>query len=155
MIKEENPTCMRCGHELEAVKPEDYMYPNFDEDDFEGSVSEWRCPYCGAYHSVTAPDEESKKEYPAYNEDADDSLGNASHGYPGFCPECGSHIIWQSDFMRSEVWGDVDEDDVDENGLPKDDSLVTYVLCPHCGAYIEIVDAKPSELKDLPISKEE
>ena len=28
-----------------------------------------------------------------------------------------------------------------------DDALVSYVVCPYCGSYIEIVEAKPSELK--------
>ena len=147
--------CIRCGEELVEVPKDDYVYPDFDEDGYSGSVIELRCPKCGAYHSVTGVDPEDKHNYPAYNEELEKDFVDVGHGYPGRCPLCGSHIVWSSDFMRSEVWGDTETLDengkeiVDEWGCDVDDSLVSYVSCPHCGAYIEIVDAKPSELKEL------
>jgi predicted RNA-binding Zn-ribbon protein involved in translation (DUF1610 family) len=52
------------------------------------------------------PDTEEQKYYPAYS-DEPDSGPDVEHGYPGLCPECGHHIIWGADFMRSEVMGDV------------------------------------------------
>ena len=109
---------------------------------------------------MTPPSEEDKENYPYYNDELKDGFCDAHHGYDGFCPECGSHIIWSGDFMRSEVWGDVEQLDengnpiVDEYGIDVDDSLVSYVSCPYCGAYIEIVEAKPSELKALQEEKE-
>ena len=146
--------CIRCGEELVEVPKEEYMYPDFDEDGYSGSILELKCPKCGAYHSVTPVAEEEKKNYPAYNEEVDKNFVDSGHGYPGYCPICGSHIVWSSDFMRSEVWGDTETFDengnkiVDEWGCDVDDSLVSYVACPYCGAYIEVVDAKPSELKE-------
>ena len=151
--------CMRCGAELKEIPKEDYIYPNLDED-CSGSISEWKCPECGTYYAVTPPSEEDKENYPYYNDKLKDGFCDAHHGYDGFCPECGSHIIWSGDFMRSEVWGDVEQLDengnpiVDEYGIDVDDSLVSYVSCPYCGAYIEIVEAKPSELKALQEEKE-
>lgn len=62
--------------------------------------------------------------------------------------------------MRSEVWGDTETFDengnkiVNEWGTDVDDALVSYVSCPYCGAYIEIVEAKPSELEALKKEKE-
>ena len=155
MERIEHPRCMRCGELLEEVKKEDYIYPSFDEDDYEGSVAEFKCPHCGTYYSVSAVDEESKETYPAYNKEAEESFVDAHHGYDGECPLCGNHIVWSGDFMRSEVWGDtelLDEDGnpiVDEYGIDIDDALASYVSCPYCGSYIEIVEAKPSELKAL------
>lgn len=146
---------MRCGAELEIIKKEDYVYPDIEEDGYSGSVGEYRCPVCGSYYSVSAPDEESRQNYPKYNEELRENFGDSHHGYDGFCPECGHHIIWSGDFMRSEVWGDTETLDekgnpiVDEYGCDVDDSLVAYVSCPYCGAYIEIVDAKPSELEKI------
>ena len=49
--------------------------------------------------------------------------------------------------MRSEVVGDVDETVVDEYGLPVDDALVSNVYCPYCGASIDIIEPKPSDIK--------
>ena len=151
--------CMRCGAELKEIPKEDYIYPNLDED-CSGSISEWKCPECGTYYAVPPPRAEDKENYPYYNDKLKDGFCDAHHGYDGFCPECGSHIIWSGDFMRSEVWGDVEQLDengnpiVDEYGIDVDDSLVSYVSCPYCGAYIEIVEAKPSELKALQEEKE-
>ena len=143
---EEKKLCMRCGAELEPVPKEEWMYPSFEEDGYQGSIAEYKCPECKTYYSVSPVDEESKMDYPAYNPELEKNFVDSHHGYDGFCPECGSHIVWSGDFMRSEVWGDVDEEDKDEWGCPKDDALASYVSCPYCGAYIEIVEAKPSEL---------
>ena len=146
--------CIRCGAELVEVQEDAYMYPDFDEEGYSGSVVEYTCPKCGAHHSVTPVDPEDKDNYPAFNENLEKDFVDCGHGYDGECPLCGSHIVWSSDFMRSEVWGDTETFDengekiVDEFGCDVDDSLVTYVSCPHCGAYIEIVDAKPSEEKN-------
>ena len=146
--------CMRCGALLDKVPEEDYIYPKLG-DEYEGSLSEWRCPECGTYYSVSPVDEEDKENYPYYNPELREGFADAYHGYDGHCPECGSHIIWSGDFMRSEVWGDVEVLDengkpvVDENGIDIDDSLASYVTCPYCGATIEIVEAKPSELEAL------
>ena len=153
MEKIEHKPCMRCGADLSEVPKEDYMYPDFDEDGYSGSIMELKCPECGTYYSVSAVPEEDKENYPAYNPELEEGFTDSHHGYDGLCPVCGNHIIWQSDFMRSEVWGDTETLDengnpiVDEYGCDVDDALVSYVVCPYCGSYIEIVEAKPSELK--------
>ena len=141
----EKPLCMRCDHELVEV-------PNELEDEL--GVREFNCPYCGAIEIFYPCSEEDRENYSYYNEEVEDTLGGCDHGYPGLCPQCGSHIVWGSDFMRSEVLGDVDEDDVDEWGIPKDDSLASSVHCPHCGAGIDVIDAKPSEYHLYPFYKE-
>lgn len=147
--------CMRCGAELIEIPKEDYIYPDFDEDGYCGSVMELKCPECGTYYSVSGVPEEDRNNYPAYNKELEENFVDAHHGYDGLCPVCGNHIIWSGDFMRSEVWGDVEQ--LDENGKPilnewgfdADDALASYVSCPYCGSYIEIVEAKPSELEAL------
>ena len=57
------------------------------------------------------------------------------------CPRCNGELIWQSDFMRSEIEGN---DDVELD----DDSLVTYFQCKDCHCMIEVVDEWPSEAGD-------
>lgn len=148
MEKIENPICIGCGHELERVPEEDMM--SFCGEEHE--VHEYRCPHCGVYETAYCPDEEDKDNYPAYNDETED-IGDCDHGYYGFCPECGHHIIWSGDFMRSEVWGDVDGE-TDEWGCFKDDSLAPNVTCPYCGTSIEVVYPKPSEEKDYPAYNE-
>lgn len=138
--------CMRCFHELVEVK-------NMD-DGYDIEVAEYNCPHCGAIEICYPCPEEDRKDYAFYDDTVEDTLGGCSHGYPGLCPICGSHIIWGADFMRSEVLGDVDEDELDEYGLPKDDSLATSVTCPHCGASIDVIDAKPSEYHLYPFYSE-
>ena len=54
------------------------------------------------------------------------------------CPRCFGELIWQSDFMRSEVEG-VDDIELDDN------SLVTYYQCKDCHCMVEVVDAWPNE----------
>ena len=159
-MTDEKKYCMRCGAELNEIDKDDYMYPAFDEDDYSGSIMELKCPDCGTYYSVCAVDEESKDNYPAFNKELEEGFVDSHHGYDGLCPVCGHHIIWSGDFMRSEVWGDTETFDengekiVDEWGCDVDDSLVSYVSCPFCGSYIEIVEAKPSELEELRKGKE-
>ena len=57
------------------------------------------------------------------------------------CPRCFGELIWQSDFMRSEVEG---VDDIESD----DDSLVTYYQCKDCHSMVEVVDAWPNEEGD-------
>ena len=155
MERIEHPHCMRCGELLEEVKKEDYINFPYDEEEGVGAIAEYRCPHCLTYYSVFPPDEEVKESYPAYNKEAEETFVDAHHGYDGECPLCGNHIVWSGDFMRSEVWGDTEQLDsdgnpiVDEYGTDVDDALASYVRCPYCGADIEIVEAKPSELKAL------
>ena len=144
---------MRCGAPLIKVSDDERMTPPYWEEEGGEPVEEYRCPECLTYHTVTPVDPESKDSYPAYNEELAKDFGDSYHGYDGECPKCGHHIVWGSDFMRSEVWGDTETLDeegnpiVDEYGMDVDDSLVSYVSCPYCGAYIEIVEPKPSELR--------
>ena len=155
MENQEKKYCMRCGAELNEVPKEDYIYPDIEEDGYSGSVMELKCPECGSYYAVSGPAEEEKENYPAYNKELEENFVDSHHGYDGLCPVCGNHIVWSGDFMRSEVWGDTETLDeegnpiVDEYGCDVDDALASYVSCPYCGAYIEIVDAKPSELAEL------
>ena len=137
--------CLRCGHEMNKVKPEHFINPYMVEE-HDGDYSEYACPYCGTYYTVEGISEEEKETVPKYNEELKKDFVDTGHGYDGFCPECGCHIVWSSDFMRSEVIGDVDNDD--------DDALVSYVYCHYCGSYTEIIEAKPSELKRFPIYNE-
>ena len=55
---------------------------------------------------------------------------------------CSHNLILQSNFMLSEINGyDLDEDD---------DALVTYAVCPYCGARYELTDTPQSEKKNYP-----
>lgn len=131
---EEIKTCVRCGSEL--VKPEEPF------DTCEEVISEqYVCPHCGAYHTMTIDPEED--EY-----DENEPVVSSYHGYPGECFRCGAHLVWSSDFMRSEVWGDCDEND------EKDDSLATNLVCPHCGAFFEVVDVKYKDELNYPYYQE-
>ena len=155
MEKQEKRRCIRCDAELEEVPKDQWHYPSFEDEGCHGSVMELRCPQCGAYHSVSDVEEEDRENYPAYNPELAETFVDADHGYAGHCPKCGNHVVWSGDFMRSEVWCDTEV--LDENGKPihdeygcdPDDALVTYVMCPYCGASIEIVDAKQSELDEM------
>lgn len=131
--------CLRCGHELVKVSDENRIYPD------ENTI-EYACQYCGTYITVREISEDEKDTVPKYNKELEKDFVDESHGYYGVCPECGKHIVWSSDFMRSEVWGDVEKDE--------EDSLVSYVYCPYCGSMIEIVEPNETELKRFPIYKE-
>lgn len=139
--------CYRCETELELL-PEEY----------EGENEEVRrdiCPYCGIIYDTLLPDPEERQEFHFFNEDAECTISDENHGYEGKCPNCGHYVIIMSNFMRSEVYGDVDEDDVDEYGLPKDDTIVDCVYCPNCGANITVVPPKPSEEANYPYFQEQ
>lgn len=159
-MKCEKQYCMRCDAELVEIPKEDYVYPAYYDDECSGSIAEFKCPKCGTYYTVTGVAEEDKENYPAYNPELEETFVDSHHGYDGLCPMCGSHIVWSGDFMRSEVWGDTEVLDAegnpihDEYGGDIDDALVSEVSCPYCGAYIEIVEAKPSELEELKRGKD-
>lgn len=127
----EKPLCIRCEEPLNLVRKDD-----------DTNEMEFLCPHCGTIELFYPCADEDRKNYAFYNEAVKDTLGSCSHGYDGFCPQCGSHIIWSGDFMRSETLGDVDDED--------DDSLSSNVICPHCGASIDVIDVKPSEMKNYP-----
>jgi predicted RNA-binding Zn-ribbon protein involved in translation (DUF1610 family) len=128
----ENPQCMRCDTPLEII-----------EKDEEFGIIVFKCPYCGVIEYFTPCEEDEKEDYAFYNEEITDNLSLDEHGYHGLCPQCGRHIIWGADFMRSEILCDVYDDD--------DDSLASSVSCPHCGSRIDIIEAKPSEYKNYPM----
>jgi len=134
--------CIRCDTELVATD-NDYL------DDVE--VKSYLCPHCGTIHNTFLTTEEGE-EFPINNEELREQFIDCHHGYDGCCTECGMHIIWSGDFMRSEVYGDVDESEemMNEYGFSKDDSLVSNVFCPYCGAQIEVVEPRPSDYKDYP-----
>ena len=137
--------CLRCGYDLIKVIPEHYINPDY-ANEYEFEYSEYACPHCGTYYTVEGINDDEKNTVPKYNKELEKEFVDESHGYEGLCPECGRHIVWSSDFMRSEIIGDVDNED--------DDALVSYVYCPYCGSFTEIIEAKPSELVRFPIYKE-
>lgn len=139
--------CYRCETELELL-PEVY----------EGENEEVRrdvCPHCGIIYDTLLPDPEERQEFHFFNESAECTVSDENHGYEGKCPNCGHYVVAMNNFMRSEVYGDVDEDDVDEYGLLKDDTIVDCVYCPNCGANITVVPPKPSEEANYPYFKEQ
>lgn len=95
-----NPECMCCDHPLELIEEIK------DDEGFEFEIHRYKCPNCGLVEESYLPDEEDKTSYPAYN-DEECSIADCEHGYHGLCPECGHHIVWSADFMRSEVWSDI------------------------------------------------
>ena len=125
-----NPTCGYCGTPLNIIDEELF-------DDFEGEESKmiyYECPKCKTMENVYLTAEE-------FDDEAGECVTEHSYGYDFKCPICGSYVIWGADFMRSEVMGDVEDDD--------DDSLAVSVSCPHCGAQIEIIEPRPSDLKEI------
>lgn len=137
--------CLRCNYEMNKVKPEHFINPYMIEE-HDGDYSEYACPHCGTYYTVEGISEEEKNTVPKYNEEFRKDFMDVSHGCEGFCPECGSHVIFSSENMRSKVIGDVEKKD--------DDALVSYVYCPYCGAFTEIIEPKPSELVRFPIYRD-
>lgn len=140
----EKKLCIRCNAELESIPQENFVYPSFEEEGYRGSKAEYRCPECLTYYCVSTLDDENETQEEEVN--YIEYTISKEHCY-GQCIECGHPVGWDSDFMRSEVWGDVDTEEKDEYGCSKDDALVSYASCPNCGAYIEIVEPKPSEIK--------
>jgi predicted RNA-binding Zn-ribbon protein involved in translation (DUF1610 family) len=142
--------CVRCGHDLELINDEESKYPLEEE-----GIKRYMCPYCGVIYDVQIPEDEEKEDYHYYNDKVECTISDENHGYEGKCPECGHYVIILNNFMRSEVWGDVDEDEQDENGLLVDDTIVDILQCPNCGASITAIPPKPSEEKDYPYFQEE
>ena len=52
------------------------------------------------------------------------------------CFNCNSELIWQSDFMQSELWGGCEEED--------DDRIVNVLQCPNCHADVYCVHPSPN-----------
>lgn len=142
----EKPKCMRCEHELKLVRKDD-----------DTNEMEYQCPYCGTIELYYPCNDEDKERYAFYNNNIKDTLGGVSHGYDGFCPKCGSHIIWSSDFMYTDLFpiDENEEVELNEYGCPVDDSLVSNVFCPHCGASIDIIEPLPSQRHNFPAFADE
>lgn len=134
--------CYRCESELE-LQPEDY------EGEFQ-EIKKFVCPHCGINYDNLLPEEDERENYHYYNNKVECSVSDENHGYEGKCPICGHYVVIMNNFMRSEVYGDVDETETDEYGLYKDDTIVDICFCPNCGADITVVPPKPSEEKDWP-----
>jgi DNA-directed RNA polymerase subunit RPC12/RpoP/ribosomal protein S27AE len=126
----ENPTCMCCGNDLVLI-----------QEDEDSGKREYKCPYCGTIYLFYPCDEEEQENYAYYNDEIRDNFNDVMFGYKAHCPQCGSYVVLQDSNMRSEVLNDVNDDD---------DCYVNYFSCLHCGASIEVIDAKPSEYKDYP-----
>ena len=58
------------------------------------------------------------------------------------CMRCGHEIIIEGNFMLSEING--------EELNEEDDAMVTYAICPYCGARYELTDTLESEKKNYP-----
>lgn len=56
------------------------------------------------------------------------------------CMRCEHDLILESNFMLSEVNGEVLDED--------NDAMVTYAHCPYCGARYELTDTPESEKKN-------
>ena len=137
-----NRKCAACDHELEVMT--EYQW---DEED---NMKTYICPHCGRIYDVELTVDEDKQYYHHYNDDVNCTISDENHGYEFKCTECGHYVIITNNFMRSEVYGDVDEEETDENGLLMDDAIVDILHCPNCGASITVVPPKPSEEKNYP-----
>ncbi len=138
--------CYRCDHELEVLEKE------YDDESIE--FTRYICPHCGIIYDTLLPEFSEKQYFHYYNDDVECNVSDENHGYEGRCPNCGHYEIAMSNFMRSEVCGDVDESDVDEYGIPKDDTIVDCLYCPNCGADVTVIPPKPSEEKNYPYFQE-
>lgn len=121
--------CSVCGKSLTLE------YIDEDESNMiegEGKLKHYVCGHCGTMYDVEAFEE-------------DNDVKNEWHGYDGKRTECGHYLIISNNFMRSEVVGDVDEEDVDEYGFANDDVICDTCFCPHCGSYLTLIPVKPSE----------
>ena len=139
--------CYQCETELELL-PEDY-------DGESQELKRFVCPHCGVIYDTFIPESEERQDYHYFNNEVECPISDENHGYEGKCPNCDHYVVAMNNFMRSEVYGDVDENDVDELGLYKDDVIVDIVFCPNCGADITVVPPKPSEQKDYPFYTKE
>jgi acetone carboxylase gamma subunit len=62
------------------------------------------------------------------------------------CFRCGHECIWQNDEMKSNFeGGDCSEDQ---------DQMVSWYLCPNCGAMHEVWDPSFEDAKDYPAYQE-
>ena len=122
--------CMFCDDEMEAKgNPEEFLT--------------YTCPNCRIEYDVYLPAMEERLDYPFFNQSVEDEVENTYHGYGGKCPICGHYVVWSADYMRSEILGECDMDDDD------DDSIVGCCTCPHCGSSIEIIYPSQSELHQI------
>ena len=140
MSKEKNTSfkCPLCDNNVECV---------FDEEDLKSFL----CYHCGTRYDVEPVVEEDEKEYyPFYNKDLECDSEAESHDSHIICPICGHHTLLLGNFKRSEVCGDVNEDEVDEYGCYLDDVIVDSLFCPPSGTSIPVIPCTPSEYNHLP-----
>lgn len=95
-----------CGGKLVKVDPENYICTCPDNDELPGCC-EYECDTCKTRYAVTPCAPEEREYYPYYNEEKEDGVPNCNHGFEAECPICGHYLVWSSEFMRSEVVGDV------------------------------------------------
>ena len=149
-----NAKCIRCGNTLVLINDMSFDEAINDSDFDEASLKQYNCPYCGIDYEIGIHGEEYRNRYHHYNKDVNCDVSDENHGYEGRCPNCGHYVIIMNNFMRSEICGDVDEDDVDENGIAKDDTICDILFCPNCGADITVIPPKPSEEENYDWYKE-
>ena len=58
------------------------------------------------------------------------------------CFQCGHELVWQSDYMKSEV-GYIDSNN------EEDDGVVSCYDCPNCGTHYEVIEPDKEEKDEL------
>jgi ribosomal protein S27AE len=123
----ENPTCMCCGNGLVLM-----------QEDEDSGKRLYKCSHCGAIYLFYPCDKEEQESYGYYNVEIGNELIEKTDGFGLYCPQCGTNTVWQDSFMRSDI----------QDGVADDDSIVSIVSCPYCGASVEIIEPKLTEYKD-------
>lgn len=66
------------------------------------------------------------------------------------CFNCGSELIWQSDWMESELEG-YEPNEVDED----DDRVVNYLWCPNCHSDVYVKHPSNNMIKEYEEEQQE
>ena len=114
--------CGCCGADLKV----DEVMPEEMFDDELGERTFLVCENCGVRYDVSEPSSENKKNFEFYSIGGEDIGGRVDSDVMNeHCLNCGHRIYVTGNFMLSDLWDDVKEED--------DMMSFNMSQCPYCG----------------------
>lgn len=122
--------CYICRKPLELDENSENCEYNDYLDEENGIMKVATCPHCGIKYEyyITESNELDTEE---------DYINCGDQGF-GKCVHCGGTVVWTSNFMRSDYFDELKDED---------DAIVRSLVCGHCGCSIKVYEPTINEMK--------